>query len=396
MKNMNLLNENLDHQLKRVLFIFGTRPETIKLAPVIHELKNQNDQFQVKICVTAQHREMLDQMLGFFEIDPDYDLDIMKENQSLFDVTARELKKLEKILKKEKPDIVLVQGDTTTTFTASLAAYYLRIKIGHIEAGLRTKNKFSPFPEEANRRLTSHLADLHFAPTEKARENLIGEGVDEEKIYVTGNTVIDALLMTIEKQKGKGVQKDFRNRFLRNYGIQFNGQKIIPVTSHRRESFGKDFEGICQGLKKIAQGHPGILMIYPIHYNPNIQGSVRRILGDVKNIYLIDPLDYFSFVWLMSKAYLILTDSGGIQEEAPSLGKPVLVMRKVTERHEGIEAKTAKLIGTESERIFSETMKLLTDKNAYQAMAKATNPYGDGMARKKIRNALVEELWMRA
>lgn len=374
--------------MKKILFIFGTRPEAIKLAPLIHELKVNENEFLVKVCVTAQHREMLDQALEFFKIGPDYDLNIMRGNQSLFDVTAVELRKLEKVLKQEKPDIVLVQGDTTTTFTASLAAYYLRIIIGHIEAGLRTKDKFSPFPEEINRRLTGYLADLHFAPTDNARENLLREGIEKERIFVTGNTVIDALLMTIEKQKDRTVQKDFEYKFFKSYGIQFNGQKIIPVTSHRRESFGKDLESICQGLKKIAQNNPDVLMIYPLHLNPNIQRLAKKILGGVSNIHLIEPLDYFSFVWLMSKSHLILTDSGGIQEEAPSLGKPVLVMRKDTERPEGIEAGTAKLIGTDSDKIFSETMKLLKDKKSYHAAAKTVNPYGDGKASKRIRDIL--------
>lgn len=378
--------------MKKILVIFGTRPEAIKLAPLIHRLKFDSSKFQIKVCVTGQHREMLDQVLDFFEIQPDFDLNIMKNNQSLFDLTMNELRELKEILKKEQPDIVVVQGDTTTTFTASLAAFYLKIKIAHVEAGLRTENKFNPFPEEVNRRLTDHLADLCFAPTEKARENLVREGIEERKIFVTGNTVIDALLMTVDKQKDQKVQEIFEQNFLKKYGIHFDKKKIIPVTSHRRESFGQDLKNICYGLKKIAENSSDVLIVYPVHLNPNIQRPVRKILNNVNNIHLIEPLDYFSFIWLMNRAYLILTDSGGIQEEAPSLGKPILVLRNVTERLEGIEAGTAKLVGTESQSIFSETMKLLKDKKLYQSMAKSVNPYGDGKASVRISQILDREL----
>jgi UDP-N-acetylglucosamine 2-epimerase (non-hydrolysing) len=378
--------------MKKILFIFGTRPETIKLTPVIHALKKAEKEFVVKVCVTAQHREMLDQMLKIFDITPDHDLNIMRDNQSLFDVTAEELKHLEKVFKKEKPDIVLVQGDTTTTFTASLAAYYSKTRVGHIEAGLRSGNKFSPFPEEINRGLTAQLADLHFAPTEKAKDNLINEHIDRDKVFITGNTVIDTLLMTVEKQKDRRSEKYFNRKFLENYGIRFNGQKVIPVTSHRRESFGENCESLCEGIRQVAEKNPDVLMIFPLHHNPNIKKTAKRILKRVKNIHLIEPLDYFSFIWVLNRAYLILTDSGGIQEEAPSLGKPVLVMRNVTERTEGIEAGTAKLIGTESEKIFSETMRLLHDKKAYQKMAKANNPYGDGKSSERIINILRRKL----
>ncbi len=378
--------------MKKVLFIFGTRPEAIKLTPVIHALKKAEQEFFVKVCVTAQHREMLDQMLKIFDITPDHDLNIMRENQSLFDVTVEELKQLEKVLNMENPDIVLVQGDTTTTFTASLAAYYSKIRVGHIEAGLRSGNKFSPFPEEINRGLTAQLADLHFAPTEKAKDNLIKERIDRDKVFITGNTVIDTLLMTIEKQKDRRSEEYFNRKFRENYGIRFNGQKVIPITSHRRESFGEDSESICQGIKKVAENNPDVLMIYPLHHNPNIKKTAKRILNGIKNIHLIEPLDYFSFIWVLSRAYLIMTDSGGVQEEAPSLGKPVLVMRNVTERTEGIEAGTAKLIGTDREKIFSETMRLLHDKKAYRKMAKANNPYGDGKSSEKIMNILKRKL----
>jgi UDP-N-acetylglucosamine 2-epimerase (non-hydrolysing) len=335
---------------------------------------------------------MLDQVLDVFKIKPDYDLNVMKKNQSLFDVTADGLKKLEKVFVKEKPDIVLVQGDTTTTFIASLAAYYLKIKIGHVEAGLRTNDKFNPFPEEINRRLADCLADLYFVHTEKAKQNLLKEGVDKKKIFITGNTVIDALLMTIEKHKDKRIQRELMHRFLSEYRISFNSQKVILVTGHRRESFGKEFENICYGLKKIANSNNDVQIIYPVHLNPNVQKPARKILNNVKNIHLIEPLDYFSFVWLMNQSYLILTDSGGIQEESPSLGKPVLIMRRTTERPEGIEAGTAKLIGTDRKRIFYETMKLLENEKLYQKMAKTTNPYGDGKASERIYDVLISTL----
>ncbi len=372
----------------KVLIVFGTRPETIKLAPVINELKAHPNIFNTKICVTAQHRQMLDQVLEIFDITPDYDLKIMKDNQSLFDVTADCLKKIEPILKKEKPDIILVQGDTTTCFIASLAAYYLKIKIGHIEAGLRTIDKFNPFPEEMNRRLTDHLADLHFAPTQTARENLLKEGIHPSKIHVTGNTVIDALLFTIEKQKDKRIQKELSKALLKRYNISFDTNKFILVTGHRRESFGPEFQNICNGLKRIALHHPQITIIYPVHLNPNVQKPVKKILSGLDNIHLLEPLDYFTFVYLMSRAHIILTDSGGIQEEAPSLGKPVLVMRKKTERPEGIKAGSAKLIGTSTESIFVQATNLLENESLYKRMSSKANPYGDGKASHRIVDIL--------
>lgn len=370
--------------MKKILIVFGTRPEAIKLVPVILKLKTYQSNFETKICVTAQHREMLDQILDLFKIKPDYNLNIMKDNQSLFDITIDGLRKLEEILVKEKPDIIIVQGDTTTAFIATLASYYLKIKIGHIEAGLRTKDKFNPFPEEINRRLIDCLADFCFAPTERARENLLNEGIDDTRIFVTGNTVIDTLMLAIKKQKDEKTQQSFEKKFLNKYKIAFDKKKIILVTGHRRESFGVDFENICYGLKKIAENNHDINLIYPVHFNPNVQKPVKRILSKTFNIHLIEPLDYFSFIWLMNQAYIILTDSGGIQEEAPSLGKPVLVMRKTTERPEGIEAGTAKLIGTDSEKIFAETKELLENRNLYLNMAKAINPYGDGKATGRI------------
>lgn len=374
--------------MKKILLIFGTRPEAIKLAPVILKLRAKSKELRTIVCVTAQHRQMLDQVLDIFQIKPDYDLGIMKQNQSLFDVTVNGLKKLKGILMKEKPDIILVQGDTTTTFIASLASYYLKIKIGHIEAGLRTKDKFNPFPEEINRRLADCLADLYFVHTKQAKENLLREGVDKRKIFVTGNTVIDALMMIVKKQKNKRIQKEIEQRFFLNYGISLDNKKLILVTGHRRESFGIDFENICKGLKKIALSNQDTQIIYPVHLNPHVQKPVRKILSGIKNVHLIEPLDYFTFVWLMNRAYLILTDSGGIQEEAPSLGKPVLVMRKKTERTEGIVAGTAKLVGTDSKKIFSEAMKLLKGKKLYQKMSKAVNPYGDGKAAERIVEVL--------
>jgi len=374
----------------KILTIFGTRPEAIKLAPVIKTLEEFPKKFSSVICVTAQHREMLDQVLNIFDMEPDYDLDIMKDDQSLFDITVKGLRSLENVMKKEKPDMILVQGDTTTTFIASLAAYYLKIKIGHIEAGLRTNDKFNPFPEEINRRLTDCLADFYFVHTMQAKINLLNEGVTEERISVTGNTVIDALLTIVEKQKKKNIQRELRQRFLNDYGISFDNQKVILVTGHRRESFGKDFERICSGLKKIAQSNRNVQIIYPVHLNPNVQEPVRKILGHLRNVYLINPLDYFSFTWLMSQSYIILTDSGGIQEEAPSLQKPVLVMRKKTERSEGIEAGTAKLVGTDDKKIFSETVHLLKDKKLYRGMTKSVNPFGDGKASERIINHILK------
>lgn len=381
-----------DGKVKKILFIFGTRPEAIKLAPLIHKTKLKKQKFRVKVCVTAQHRQMLDQVLNLFEIEPDYDFNIMRENQSLFKITVSELQSFEKLFQKENPDMILIQGDTTTTFTASLAAYYAKIKIGHVEAGLRTHDKFNPFPEEINRRLTDCLSDLYFAATKKAMENLLKEGIRKEKIFVTGNTVIDTLLMTVEKQKDRETQKNLEQKFKENYKIIFDNRKHILVTAHRRESFGSDIENICLALKKIAQRIPNCQIVWPVHLNPQVQRPAKKILKNEDNIHLIEPLDYFSFVWLMNRVYLILTDSGGIQEEAPSLGKPVLVMRNKTERPEGIEAGTTKIVGTNKKKIFSETQKLLESKRTYQAMVKAVNPYGDGKASERITAILEQEL----
>ena len=385
--------------MKKIMLIFGTRPEAIKLAPIIQRLKAEGSKFKPIVCVTAQHREMLDQVLNLFEIEPDYDLNIMIDNQDLFDVTVKALNGLKEILKKEKPDIALVQGDTTTSFVASLAAFYLKIPIGHVEAGLRTYNKYSPFPEEKNRHLTGVLADYHFAPTEWAKNNLLKENVPKDRIWVTGNTVIDALMEVVSKQKAVSSQKYWDSYFKEKWNLTLptntdtNNYKLILVTGHRRESFGEGFRNICLALKEIAK-RPDVFIVYPVHLNPNVQKLVYEILGSNQtNIFLIDPLDYEPFIYLISKSYRILTDSGGIQEEALSLGKPVLVMRNVTERPEGIEARVVKLVGTDKERIVAETEILLDNKKAYEKIAQASNPYGDEKAAEKIVNILEEVLY---
>jgi len=367
----------------KVLTVLGTRPEAIKLAPVIKELERQNDKFTSRVCVTGQHREMLAPFLQLFDIKPDWDLDIMKPNQSLFDVTVSALTKLRPVLETENPDIVLVQGDTTTAFVAALAAFYLKIKIGHVEAGLRTADKYNPFPEEINRRLISHLADLHFAPTSRAKANLLAEGIDEGSVFVTGNTVIDALFMILERTEGQNLLADLPLQ---------PDKKLILVTAHRRESFGEGLINICQALIEIIRRVPNVEVVYPVHLNPNVRSTVERYLAGVDRIHLIEPLDYVSFVHLMNRAYLILTDSGGIQEEAPSLGKPVLVLRKVSERPEAIEAGAAKVVGTDAKSIVEETLLLLEDEREYSKMAKASNPFGDGHAAERIVKIILEEL----
>lgn len=377
--------------MKKILVVFGTRPEAIKLAPIIHKLLSKSSQFHTKICVTSQHKEMLEQVLHLFQLTPDYDLEIMKEDQSLFEVTISGLSQMESVLKSVKPDMVLVQGDTNTTFTASLASYYQKIKIGHVEAGLRTQDKYNPFPEEMYRRLTDHLADLCFAPTQKAKENLLKEGKEEKRVFVTGNTVIDSLLYIEEKQKDRKIQTQLKSRLKNDYGVELDKERPILVTLHRRESFGPDIQNICVGVKKIAEKYPQIKIIWPVHLNPRVQSPVRNILRGIKNIFLINPMDYNLFVWMMNQAYLILTDSGGIQEEAPSLGKPVLVVRRRTERPEGLEAGTSKLVGVKGDKIFSETSNLLDTEKAYRKMARAANPYGDGTASEKIVSILSQD-----
>lgn len=363
--------------MKKILFIFGTRPEAIKMAPLIKAFQKNKNSFNVKVCVTGQHRQMLDQVLAFFEIKPDYDLNIMQPGQTLFEVTANSLKGLEPVLDQFLPDIIFVQGDTTTVLTGALAGYYKKIKVAHLEAGLRSGDKYSPFPEELNRILASQLATYHFAPTANAVANLTQEGITKN-VYLVGNTVIDALLLGLEiiKQKGEAPYQQFF-KF-----IDFS-KRVILVTGHRRESFGAPFEEICDALRVLAL-RGDVEIVYPVHLNPNVQEPVNRILKDVNNVHLIEPLSYPYLIWLMSQAYLVITDSGGIQEEAPTLGKPVLVMREVTERQEGVTAGTAKLVGANKDIIVKEATVLLDDQAAYSKMAQAVNPYGDGQTSEKI------------
>lgn len=368
----------------KVLTIFGTRPEAIKMAPLVHALA-QDDAFESKVCVTAQHREMLDQVLHLFDIKPEYDLNIMQPGQDLTEITSRILKGLKPVLQEFQPDVVLVHGDTTTTLSASLAAFYQQIPVGHVEAGLRTGDLSSPWPEEANRRLTAHLARWHFAPTDTSRGNLLREAIPAKDIFVTGNTVIDALLWVRDRVKeDAGLAEQLAAR----YPFIDARKRIILVTGHRRESFGGGFDRICNALAEIALQHPEVQIVYPVHLNPNVSEPVNRILRGIDNIMLIDPQDYLPFVYLMDKAYLILTDSGGIQEEAPSLGKPVLVMREATERPEAVSAGTVRLVGTDTAKIVEEVTRLLNDENEYYSMSRAHNPYGDGQACRRILDAL--------
>jgi len=370
---------------KKVLTVFGTRPEAIKMAPLVHALST-DERFEAKCCVTAQHREMLDQVLELFEITPDYDLNLMKAGQTLNDVTARIVQELKPVLQEFQPDVVLVHGDTATTFAASLAAYYEQIEVGHVEAGLRTGNIYSPWPEEANRRLTGVLTKYHFAPTETSKENLLRENFAPEGIFVTGNTVIDALLMVKDKIES---DSDLSATLAAQFPFLDESKKLILVTGHRRESFGGGFERICEALAQTAKQHPNVQILYPMHLNPNVREPVNRILGDVKNVLLIEPQQYLPFIYLMSRSHIILTDSGGIQEEAPSLGKPVLVMRDTTERPEAVAAGTVKLVGTDVEKITSSITSLLNDEEAYKEMSFAHNPYGDGKACQRILDALI-------
>lgn len=363
---------------KTLLFIFGTRPEAIKLAPLIKGFQEQPDRFNIKVCVTAQHREMLDEVMCFFKIKAEFDLNIMKRNQSLFKITAEGMRGLEKVIKIVRPDFIFIQGDTTSAFIGALAGFYERIKIAHVEAGLRSYNKYSPFPEEMNRVLAGHLSDYHFAPTLKARENLLSEGIINN-IHVVGNTAIDALFSGLNIIKN-GYLND---GIFKKYAF-LNSKRLILVTAHRRESFGAHFENICMALREIASNNKDVVIIYPVHLNPNVRKPVFEMLENLPNIHLMEPLAYPDFIWLMNKSYILLTDSGGIQEEAPSLGKPVLVMREVTERTEGIEAGTAKLVGTNKEKIAFETERLLCDTNEYAKMLKTANPYGDGNTTKRI------------
>ena len=362
----------------KVMTVFGTRPEAIKMAPLVKELKSRKE-IECIVCVTAQHRQMLDQVLNVFEIKPDYDLDIMKQGQTLSDITSRVLYGLEDVMKEVKPDIVLVHGDTTTTFAGALAAYYNQIDIGHVEAGLRTWNKYSPYPEEMNRQMVGVMADMHFAPTENSKKSLLKENKPEEKIYVTGNTAIDALATT--------VRKDYSHPIFDWVG----NDRLILVTAHRRENLGEPMRGMFKAIKRIIDEFKDVRVVYPVHLNPKVREIANEVLGDSDRIKLIDPLEVIDFHNFIAKSYLILTDSGGIQEEAPSLGKPVLVLRDTTERPEGITAGTLKLAGTDEETIYKLTRELLEDKIEYEKMSKASNPYGDGKASSRIADAIIEK-----
>lgn len=375
-----------DNETLRILTIFGTRPEAIKMAPIVTGLRNDT-RFHSELCITAQHREMLDQVLALFDLRPDYDLNVMRPGQDLYDVTATILSGLRQVLLDSKPDMVLVHGDTATTLSATLAAYYARVPVGHIEAGLRTGDLHSPWPEEGNRRVTGALAAMHFAPTETSRASLLRENIPENRIMVTGNTVVDALL-----QVNGLINSDpaLERELASHFPFLSTDRRIVLVTGHRRESFGGGFERICQALRQIADRFDDVDVVYPMHLNPNVREPVQRILGSCSNIHLIEPLDYLPFVMLMSRSYIIITDSGGIQEEAPSLGKPVLVMRDTTERPEAVHAGTVRLVGTDTEVIVEQATRLLTDQKAYDEMSFAHNPYGDGQATSRILNRLAE------
>ncbi len=372
---------------KKIMVVFGTRPEAIKMAPVVAALKTRSDQFETIVCVTAQHRQMLDQVLDLFHITPDYDLDLMRPGQQLGELTGRVIDGVQQVIQKAKPDVVLVHGDTTTTFAASLAAFYEQVAVGHVEAGLRTHNLYSPWPEEANRQLTGVLTQYHFAPTEQAKKNLLAENVSADKILVTGNTVIDALLWVTGKIRD---DRTLTRQFDEQFSFLDPNRKLILVTGHRRENFGQGFLNICEGLKNLAESE-NVEVLYPVHLNPNVQKPVREVLGDCSNIHLVDPQDYLPFVYLMNRAWLIISDSGGIQEEAPSLGKPVLVMRDTTERPEAVEVGTVRLVGTDARAIVSAAKELLDDPDAYQMMAGKDNPYGDGTAAERIVDWLAKQ-----
>ena len=365
----------------KVMTVFGTRPEAIKMAPVVLELKKHPDQIQTVVAVTAQHRQMLDQVLDLFQIRPDYDLDIMSQGQTLYDITTRSLQGLKSVMEVEKPDLVLVHGDTTTTFAGALAAYYQQIPVGHVEAGLRTGNIYSPFPEEMNRKLTGAIAAIHFSPTMTARGNLLREGIDKDAIFVTGNTVIDALMTTVDEGY------DFEDEELQS--VDFQNHRIILLTTHRRENLGEPMRHIYKALRQIIEEIPDTEIVFPVHRNPLVRKVVEEELSGVDRIHLIEPMEYEPFANLMHHSCLVLTDSGGIQEEAPSLGKPVLVLRNTTERPEAVEAGTVRLIGTDRDRVYEETKRLLTDKSAYDAMSNAVNPYGDGQASCRIVQAIL-------
>ena len=371
--------------MKKILIVFGTRPEAIKMAPLVTVFQKYKKKINTKVCITAQHRSMLDQVLSIFKIKVHYDLNIMKPNQNLYDITSSVLLKMNDVLQDFKPDLVLVHGDTTTTSATSLACFYQKIPVGHVEAGLRTGNIYSPWPEEMNRKLTGAIAKYHFAPTATSQENLLNENVPRKNIFITGNTVIDALYMITDKIKKDKNLKYRIEKEISKHGYNIDKKKkLILVTGHRRENFGAGFINICEALKKIALKYPDVDILYPVHLNPNVQKPVFEILSGIKNVYLIEPLDYLPFVYLMNESYIIITDSGGIQEEAPSLGKPVLVMRDTTERPEAVTAGTVKIVGTKKERIFKEASLLLDNIEVYNKMSHAHNPYGDGKACPRI------------
>ncbi|MFZ5597557.1 MAG: non-hydrolyzing UDP-N-acetylglucosamine 2-epimerase [Bacillota bacterium] len=365
----------------KILAVFGTRPEAIKMAPLVKELGGYGEKLRCRVAVTAQHREMLDQVLDLFEITPHYDLDIMRPGQTLFDITTRALAGLKEVLEEEKPDLTLVHGDTTTTFVSALASFYLQVPVGHVEAGLRTGNKYSPFPEEMNRHLAGVLTDLHFAPTQRAKRNLLAEGVREENIFVTGNTVIDALLAT--------VKNDYRFSDPELNKIDFEERRVLLVTTHRRENLGDPMRDIYTALRQVVERYPDVEIVFPVHRNPAVRSVVSEVIGDLDRVHLIEPMDYAPFVNLMKRCYMVLTDSGGMQEEAPSIGKPVLVLRDTTERPEAVDAGTVVLVGTAREKVYRETARLLDDPGHYRRMSEAVNPYGDGKASKRIAGAIL-------
>jgi len=382
--------------MKKIMLVFGTRPEAIKMAPLVKEFQKYPEQFKTIVCVTGQHREMLDQVLSLFEITPDYDLNIMKQGQDLYDVTARVLVGMRDVLKEAQPDVVLVHGDTTTSTAAALAAFYQQIPVGHVEAGLRTHNIYSPWPEEMNRLITGRIATYHFSPTPLSKENLLKENVAEEAITVTGNTVIDALYMVVDKIKNNLELSSELAALLKTAGYDTSrltdGKKLVLITGHRRENFGEGFINMCTAIKDLTQKYPDVDFVYPMHLNPNVRKPIHEVFGDdlsnLDNMFFIEPLEYLSFVYLMEQSTIVLTDSGGIQEEAPGLGKPVLVMRDTTERPEALEAGTVKLVGTNYEKIVSEVSRLLDDAEYYDTMSKAVNPYGDGLACGRIIETL--------
>lgn len=383
--------------MKKVMLVFGTRPEAIKMAPLVKEFQKQPKRVETVVCVTGQHREMLDQVLKIFDIKPDYDLNIMKQGQDLYDVTARVLTGMRDVLKEVKPDVVLVHGDTTTSTAAALAAFYQQIPVGHVEAGLRTHNIYSPWPEEMNRLLTGRLATYHFSPTPLSRNNLIKESVDDRNIIITGNTVIDALYWVVDKIKNNKELDNELEDILSKAGYDVNrlnnGKKLVLITGHRRENFGDGFINMCTAIKDLTVKYPDLDFVYPMHLNPNVRKPIHEVFGEnlsgLKNMFFIEPLEYLSFVYLMEKSSIVLTDSGGIQEEAPGLGKPVLVMRDTTERPEALDAGMVKLVGTDYNKIVNEVSSLIDDKAAYEKMSKAVNPYGDGLACGRIVNALL-------